>query len=206
MQAQSTPSAQPAKTSVCKTGRFQFGLRAMAGAAQFNTSEFVKRSAIFSYGYGLTGEYAFSKNLSLQTGLEIVTKWSTLHYLEIDYIEDDQKTAVYLELPVMLKYTWKHVFCSTGPFIARGIGGHVTNLHADPANTPNPIKWGDLYEDDLRRTDFGLRLEIGLRFGHFRVGTTFDQGMRNLVPVPRRSYRYVDYRTGAGGIWCGWVF
>jgi hypothetical protein len=176
----------------------------MVGAAQFNTSGLVKRSAIASLGYGLTGEYAFCKSLSLQTGLEIIAKGSNLRCVEIAYLDYDQNAAGYLEIPVLLKYGWKHVFCGAGPFIARGIGGNISYQRLELA--PHPIKWGDLSGDDQRRTDFGLRLEIGLHFGHFRVGTMFDQGMTNILPVPGRSSLNKGYRTETGGIWCGYVF
>jgi len=69
-----------------------------------------------------------------------------------------------------------------GPYVAFGIGGTVykeTTIGKYTTTARRDIDWGD----DLKSTDYGLNIGVGLDINNFIVGLNYGWGIANLSTI-----------------------
>jgi hypothetical protein len=138
-------------------------------------------------------EYSFSDLFAIDAGLNFQSRGYSI-------IEDNSKyrfTTLYLDIPINAKFNFDlgsvKLFCNVGPYVAFGIGGTVyteATIGSHTISARRDIDWGD----DLKSTDFGLNIGVGLDINKFIVGLNYSGGIANLYNIhdyDNRAYNYV---------------
>ena len=108
----------------------------------------------------------------LETGLEVAQKGC-------DFDEGDAKlNAMYLQIPLMLKYHFRiservTLAPCVGGYFAVGIGGH-TNLGLDEQLS---------FDELLSRADYGLRFALAAQWTHFVFTAGYELGLMDINSV-----------------------
>ncbi len=140
-------------------------------------------------------EYSFSDLFAIDAGLNFQSRGYSI-------IENHFKfrfTSLYLDIPVNAKFNFDlgniNLFCNVGPYVAFGIGGKIyteTTLGNYTNTTRRDIDWGD----DLKSTDFGLNIGVGLDINNFIVGLNYGWGIANLSTIGDDDTRTNNYVLG----------
>lgn len=140
-------------------------------------------------------EYSFSDLLAIDAGLNFQSRGYSI-------IEDYFKlrfTSLYLDIPVNVKFNFDlgnvKLFCNIGPYVAFGIGGNIyteTTIGSYTTSAKRKIDWGD----DLKSTDFGLNIGVGLDINNFIVGLNYGWGIANLSTISVDNTRTNNYVLG----------
>lgn len=140
-------------------------------------------------------EYSFSDLLAIDAGLNFQSRGYSI-------IEDYFKlrfTSLYLDIPVNVKFNFDlgnvKLFCNVGPYVAFGIGGKIyteTTIGTYTTTARRDIDWGD----DLKSTDFGLNIGVGLDINNFIVGLNYGWGIANLSTISVDNTRTNNYVLG----------
>ena len=155
-----------------------------AGMSVANMSH-ADKDAKFGYTVGLGADYAFSKMLSLQTGVNFTSKGMR----DVD-VEDDrgyyEKSTFkvfshYAELPILAAVKFRviddfKVILNAGPYFAVGIGGKEEYSNTAFTNDDYSL---DLFGDNrkMKRFDVGLQYGVGFEIdNHFLVNLTGQAG------------------------------
>ncbi len=127
-------------------------------------------------------EYSFSDIFAIDAGLNFQSRGYSI-------IEDNFKlrfTTLYLDIPINAKFNFDlgsvKLFCNVGPYVAFGIGGTVytkTTIGNYTTTARRDIDWGD----DLKSTDYGLNIGVGLDINNFIVGLNYGWGIANLSTI-----------------------
>ncbi|MDI6832578.1 MAG: porin family protein [Bacteroidales bacterium] len=138
-------------------------------------------------------EYSFSDLFAIDAGLNFQSRG---YSFEGDIVKG-RYTTLYLDIPINAKFNFDlgsvKLFCNVGPYVAFGIGGTVyteTNIGSLTTTARRDIDWGD----DLKSTDFGLNIGVGLDINNFIVGLNYGGGIANLYNIhdyDNRAYNYV---------------
>ena len=121
---------------------------------------------------------------------------------KIDYDEDDEyvksKTSLtYLEIPLNLAFKISNFQLHAGPYVGFGLSGKQeteASFGGEPVSYDGKIKFknkvsesdlDDLEENEnyFRRTDVGLNVGAGYRFGSVLVTATYFKGLSSLYPT-----------------------
>ena len=127
-------------------------------------------------------EYSFSDLFAIDAGLNFQSRGYSI-------IEDNFKrrfTSLYIDIPINAKFNFDlgsvKLFCNVGPYVAFGIGGTVytkTTIGNYTTTARRDIDWGD----DLKSTDYGLNIGVGLDINNFIVGLNYGWGIANLSTI-----------------------
>ncbi|MDR1518132.1 MAG: PorT family protein [Dysgonamonadaceae bacterium] len=170
---------------------FSYGITAGVGVS--NLSGDVKSvKAKIGFKAGVFGDFEFSPEMSIQTGLFYVTKGAKFDWGEGKEVVNPSFNFGYLQLPV--HYASKievvpgtKVVLHVGPYVAYGLDGKVTgkedgvSISVDLYNPPT----GSYFfgGKKLNRFDAGLGLGAGAEFGSIIVDLGWDYGLLNMSPI-----------------------
>ncbi len=149
------------------------------------------------YTLGLAAEIGFTDALSLQTGLNLNNKGYRVEGSGDGFSYKENVSVTYLELPINLAFKINKFQVHAGPYIAFGVagkskyeynGGGISESGDGKIKFKNEVSdsdWDDLEDDEefARRTDVGLNLGAGYRFGPVLVTATYSKGFSNIIPT-----------------------
>lgn len=181
--------------NVSAQGLPRFGVE--AGVNLSNSSwdvDPLDKKARVGFQVGITLDYAFTDEWSLQSGLAFTTKGAKVEgeYIEGGDVMVNGKVTVnqsYLQLPVYAAYKievvpgTKIVF-NAGPYLAYGVGGKTKfdGSISIPGEAASGIGEADTFGDDgfLNRFDFGLGAGVGAEFGNIVATIRYELGLVNV--------------------------
>lgn len=156
----------------------------------FNISKITNCQGSFRLGYqvGVNIDYAFQPSLSLQTGLNLVSKGTDSY----QNLEDGTVNAIYLLVPlraayrlgVRFKESTSFVFAA-GPYVAYGIAGK-TSLKVpdtDDLSKFEKIEFNTFSDNILKDFDFGLQASIGMEVSDLLINLTAQYGLTNTADI-----------------------
>jgi len=183
----------------------------------------------FNTGFKIGGivDIRFSPGVSFQPGVMFVTKGSELKYTttytanSIVYREriDQDLSISYLEIPLNIQFYLNPFrrsgfFIGGGPYLATAVGGEVdyrltTRLQngtiVEDVEDEYELEIGDdEEEDDIRRGDMGINLNlgyVGMRGFFFRANAGI--GLSNIVPGQDDDF---SMRNTSYGLSVGYLF
>ena len=149
------------------------------------------------YKVGLAAEYSFVEALSLQTGVLLSNKGAKYEIEESGNSYKGKNSLNYMEIPLNLAFKFNNFQVHAGPYVGFGLSGKSEYEGTSGGNSvseestikfKNNITESNLDDLDadatyMRRTDVGLNLGVGYRFGSVLVTATYSKGLSNLYPT-----------------------
>jgi len=146
------------------------------------------------YKVGLAAEYSFVEALSLQTGVLLSNKGAKYELEDSGESLKGKNSLNYMEIPLNLAFKFSNFQVHAGPYVGFGLSGKTEYESTFIGNRKGNIKFknkvseSDLddleeNEDYFRRTDVGLNVGAGYRFGSVLVTATYSKGLSSLYPT-----------------------
>jgi hypothetical protein len=158
-----------------------------------STSNSVIFPGIFLGGYI---EYRYRDNIILDGGLIYVQKGQKTKFVE-DLGGGESSTTLtksrlnYLEIPIHVQYikniSGYDIYGKIGPYIGIGLGGEINEeitAGGDNETSTSKIVWGSAENSDFKKSDFGLSIGAGVKFGKIMCGFDYNFGLANIYPNP----------------------
>jgi hypothetical protein len=127
-------------------------------------------------------ELDLHKNFGLGAGLMLATRG-----YRID-AEDQQQNfrsfaarPFYVQIPLYGQFRARGFYLNFGPYAGLGLAGNSFRDVFEDEIT-NPLRWGNDFDSDLRRFDFGALLEVGASYRNVRLSAGYHHGFANLLP------------------------
>ncbi len=155
-----------------------FGIKGGLGMSDFGGGVEGAKARV-GFNVGITADYEFKSNMSIQSGLSFITKGANMSegnsFVGLNYLQ----FPVYFAYKTAVSPATRIVF-QAGPYAAYGIGGKTKYEEAGESISDDSFgRYGD-----VKRFDAGLGLGIGVDFGHFIVGLGWDMGLLNIYSYP----------------------
>jgi len=164
-----------------------FGIRGGINLANMvfeENNETISDEFTSKLGFHIGGimEIPISEILSVETGLVIDTKGFNLDMGDIVA----SWNLIYLDIPFTAKGAYNisdriKVFGQAGPYIGIGLTGQVKSSWEQSGGFK--IEWGtESPGDKIKRLDYGATFGVGVEFGGFQTGFSYDLGIANISP------------------------
>ena len=163
-------------TAATATAQLSVGLRAGYGAfgAHFEPPALTgNQEPLYEPSFGIVGIFNDKSNAGIQVEVNYAVKGWRDQDKDIDTIEY-KREITYIEIPLMTHFelgrSWFRIYGVVGPYIAFKQNETVTSRNFDTYIAGNPY---DLYDQKVRKIDFGnkaglgFRINIGQRFSIF---------------------------------------
>ena len=143
--------------------------------------------------FGLLVEYAFTEELSAQSGLLFSAQGCRYKYsmkykgYDADYKETARLN--YLQIPINAQYKVdlgdKKLLLHAGPYIGVGINGiSKWELKYDGKSDSSEDEiLGPNDDEPIKEGDFGFGIGVGLQFDNIRYGLEYKRGLTNISRV-----------------------
>ena len=178
--------------SYAQTGRIRGGLNLVDQLQKDDDDSYndiTKINAGFHLGFSY--DLPISDVLSIEPGLMVNTRGFRVKTEINSSVNVIQRfNAIYIDLPVYLKYTKalnnsSSFYAAGGAYLGVGMGGRVTVLVETDGDKENEgsvaIDWGNDEDlDTFKALDAGLSLGAGFQFAEFGIGTYYDLGLANI--------------------------
>lgn len=162
----------------------------MSAGGGLNISKITNCRGSFRLGYqlGVNIDYAIQPSLSLQTGINLVSKGVDSY----QDLEDGTVNAIYVLVPLKAAYRLGAGFneattfvFSAGPYAAYGIAGKTT-LKAPvvgDASKFQQLEFETFSDNILKDFDFGLQASVGLEVNNLLINLEAQYGLTNAGGV-----------------------
>lgn len=154
----------------------------------------------FKSKFGYHGGFLFDQmlktkrqeSLHVEAGLLLDTKGTAQKISDLGI--ENNYSLYYLDIPVILKYTYRlrslhKLYAGAGPYAGFGLYGNLDSSQLDQlgqlkSNT-HIIRWGsDKSNDDLKRLDYGLTARCGIQYYNgINISASFDYGLPNIASM-----------------------
>jgi hypothetical protein len=138
---------------------------------------------------GVKGEYSFSDNLYVGSGLMLTSKgWKSDTYYDASTKQSTtwKATPYYIEMPIHLGYKTAvgeniKLFGEAGPYFDLGVFGK-SSYTVEKDNKMTTSKTNNLFKDNQQeRFDCGLGASIGVEFyQHYQLSLGYDWGLKKI--------------------------
>ena len=95
--------------------------------------------------------------------------------------EDYALRLSYLQLPAYGQFRAGGFYLNLGVYAGMGLTGSTAVTFANEEET-NRLQWGNTFDEDLRRFDFGALIEAGASYRNIRLSIGYQHGLVNLIP------------------------
>lgn len=134
---------------------------------------------------GATAEFPINETFAFETGLLLSTKGTKEDYSESGYDYSSVVNLYYVDIPLTAKAYYKigsvNIFGLLGPYIGIGLSGKTKYQETGSDDYTETVNWGnDSENDDLKRLDFGLTFGAGVVISSFKVGLSYNLGLKNI--------------------------
>jgi hypothetical protein len=145
-----------------------------------------KSGILLGFLVGGTVDLSLSDQVSLQTGLTILSKGTKISYPVDNYYK---LSPVYLQIPINFLFpVGEDMRIGGGPYVAFGISGKIK----DETGYTEDIQFGKTNDDDWAALDVGLCLTGTKDLGAVSVGAAIEFGLTDAIPKEWNDDSY-DY-------------
>jgi Outer membrane protein beta-barrel domain len=183
--------------------------------ATATTDATVTYTSISAFKVGGFVDYSIVPTFSLEAGLFLSGKGAkgeaAFNMGSTSLSANSSIMPLYIEIPLNAVYKANmggsilHLFA--GPYVGFGVGGKIktnSKLVLGGATTSESktldVKFGTATDSDLKSTDWGINVGIGLEFKKFLLRTQYGFGLTNLDPENRveqaAHYRVIGISVG----------
>lgn len=147
-------------------------------------SPFTHKTKQVNLHIGLTAEFKFGSQLSIQPGI-LFSKKNTRFDEQRDpgYEFQSDYSPTFMEIPVSIKYYFipekAKIYVFAGPYVAFGLGGEIKiqeQNRPDPINMPmlfdlSTLEEHEIWGEDnrLKRLDYGASFGVGIDINNFEI-------------------------------------
>ena len=109
--------------------------------------------------------------------------------------------STYVDFPVTLEFiagnpTGMNLYAGAGVYYGIALAGKIKSNPTFLEEIWTPMKFGEAQTDDRSRTDFGINLNGGVRFGEgkrvVKLGIQTQWGLKNVAPKARQDDAYYN--------------
>jgi hypothetical protein len=87
----------------------------------------------------------------------------------------------YAQIPIYGQFRARGFYLNFGPYAGMGLTGNAIR-EVSGTEDANRLEWGNGFDSDLRRFDFGAMLEAGASYRNVRLSAGYHHGFANLIP------------------------
>ena len=176
----------------------RWGIKAGVNLSEINTKVRAYKvdgtNVRFGFHAGLMFEYDIIPAFVLQHELLFIQNGTSTDAEAGEYNRKNTTTINQLQLPINLKYNLGldnlRLFITTGPYIGYGLSA---KREISGENTSV-----DLYNENLKRFDFGVGIGAGINLRHFIFGINYQHGIINLSKIYDIKYKMRTLQLSLG--------
>jgi Outer membrane protein beta-barrel domain len=148
-------------------------------------------------------EYDMTKDIMLSAALQFSPRFLSASEGNEKFKRDFQMSMWYAHVPLLVHYRKRSFFIGAGGYAGLALSGKwkLTETFASPNGTSQEsnsdvLDFGnELFVDDLRRPDFGLKAEIGYGFKTVRLSVAYEYGLTNYLPEGKTQDSHLGQQT-----------
>lgn len=184
---------------------------------------FTQAKQLGGWAFGISGNWPIAKSFDFQAGAKLIQKGSGVNADTPYYHVFSRSRPMYLELPVMVEYTYKlnkdfKLFAGAGVYVGMGVGGKTSysgtsgQLGVEGSiNGDDKIIWGNPGSNyvqpktyvNMNKFDYGLTGQVGVQYWKIRLSLGYEHGLNNVgytgstnVPDPNAKNKTIALTLG----------
>jgi hypothetical protein len=148
-------------------------------------------SILTGFNAGVSVENAFSKRISIVSGLSVENKGTRGNAKLGGISADVMNRLLYIDMPVCARINFHlHnvvLFIDAGGYAGIGLTGKALVETADTSKSWK-IRWGSSTSDEFRRLDYGVTGGTGIKWNNLSFEGSLDYGLANIFAVKEIGY------------------